>query len=309
MQDPSNDRLMSPYLGYYRIKFVRLGYNFTRFLEDSLPTGGSILVIECNMDWPVTEIGKRYVFQTGGAGGTTTDEYLHSGPRVKAFLRTQGSAADRWNSPEATKHAPEAEWGFAPDLLEDIRALAKRRGYHIYRLRFNDPEDLSPLVADFYCWRYQQSGIQNDQLLVESFMLNEPYWTVNKGLVPFWTVFNGEPSANNLEAYLNANESFRQIYLMLFSNGINSIGLATLERWKSILSRATQGGRFIGMNENKYPSDFAVYMRYNDELRKLPQPDKVPIPTSLDQFLLFMEQVKGRYPVDFRLEADIPANI
>jgi len=42
------------------------------------------------------------------------------------------------------------------------------------------------------------------RLLVESFIVMEPFWTIRTGSVPFWMVFNKLPSAEALEQYLDA---------------------------------------------------------------------------------------------------------
>jgi hypothetical protein len=50
---------------------------------------------------------------------------------------------------------PEAEWGFAPALRDDVEDFARRHGYRVQRVVFEDAEDVSPMVADLYRWWYQ----------------------------------------------------------------------------------------------------------------------------------------------------------
>lgn len=78
--------------------------------------------------------------------------------------------------------------------------------------------------------------------MVESFIVMEPYWAVRTGSVPFWMVFNKQPSAEALEAYLEARDPFEEIYMMLFFHGVESIGLVPIERWRGILQRARKEG-------------------------------------------------------------------
>ena len=63
----------------------------------------------------------------------------------------------------------------------------------------------------------------------------EPYWTVRSGSIPFWMVFNMEPSASSLERYLDDRDTFDDIAIMLFSHGVESVGLAPIERWRALL--------------------------------------------------------------------------
>ena len=52
-------------------------------------------------------------------------------------------------------------------------------------------------------WATARSGV-GIRLLVESFIVMEPFWTIRTGSVPFWMVFNKLPSAEALEQYLDA---------------------------------------------------------------------------------------------------------
>ncbi|MEU4245367.1 hypothetical protein [Actinoplanes sp. NPDC026619] len=86
-------------------------------------------------------------------------EYRDGSPRVAAYLRRYHAPVQRWQPPAADTDAPEAEWGFAPGLRDDVAAFAARYGYRVLRLRFDQPEDLSPLVADLYRQWYRERGL------------------------------------------------------------------------------------------------------------------------------------------------------
>ena len=131
------------------------------------------------------------------------------------------------------------------------------------------PEQLSPPVADFYSKWYDANGIPSNSLSIESFIVMEPFLTMVKGLVPFWMVFNTQRSAASAEGYIDKNNHYDNIYLTLFANGIESIGLAPIERWRSLVNKATHYGTFVGVNEEMYPKDFGVFLRYNQELKRL----------------------------------------
>ena len=90
--------------------------------------------------------------------------------------------------------------------------------------------------------------------------------------------FNTEVSARALERYLGQTEPYDEIDLMLFAHGVRSIGLAPIERWRTILARARQRGRFVGVDEQAYPADFAVFARYNPALRRIDGRRPMPPP-------------------------------
>ena len=66
--------------------------------------------------------------------------------------------------------------------------------------------------------------------------------------------------------------AYDEILMMLFAQGAESIGLAPIERWRSLLARARRQGRFLGVDEDDYPADFATFARYHQALPELPDP-------------------------------------
>jgi hypothetical protein len=156
------------------------------------------------------------------------------------------------------------------------------------RIAFDQPEAPSPLIAELYRWWYRARGLEANRLLVDSFILMDPWWTLRLGAVPFWMTFNTEMSAAALEGYLDATEPYDEIHLMLFAHGVDSIGLAPIERWRGLLARARERGRFVGVDEKAYPADFATYARYHPALRALPGRSPLPSPLTWDQLETFL---------------------
>jgi hypothetical protein len=300
MHDPNQDRLMIQRMTYFRVKRLWLGANYENFIRQSLEPGGTIFIVECNLKWPTTKFGERHIFQFGALGGATPDEYHHGGKRVEEYLTRHKSHRTHWEAPTPDDNRPEAEWGFEPQLRDDIERFATRHGFRIRRILFEAPEDLSPFVADFYQWWNRQRGVIGKRLLVESFIVMEPYWAVRTGSIPFWMVFNKQPSAKALETYLDGRDSFEEIYMMLFSHGVESIGLTPIEHWRAILGRARKQGAFVGVDERAYPRDFAVFVRYYYDLkRKIHARYPMPPPLALSRLDEFLRETPTRYPVQW----------
>lgn len=298
--DPDHDRLMVRRMAYFRVKRRVLGETYSRYLEDKLRSGATVYIVDCDLKWPTTKVGDRHYFQTGGAGGVSPDEYLYGSERVARFLERQGSKVRRWNPPPVDAERPEAEWGFQTELAEDVVALGHSLGGKVVRISFEKPEAVSPLVADFYRWWYQTRGIHSNHLLAESFAFLDPYWTLRTGSVPFWLLFSGRYSADTLIDYLSRTRPYDHIYVMLLSNGINPVEGVSIEDWRSVLRQAAVGGEFIGVDEDKFPFDFASFLRYNAELKeKITSRYEMPVPASLDEFDSFITQHGSQYRVQF----------
>ncbi|WP_043636559.1 hypothetical protein [Nonomuraea candida] len=294
MHDANQDRLMIAGMTYFRVKWRRLAAAYRRFLEETLPRGATLVVVDCGLRRPVTRVGPRYLFQHGALGGATPEEYEHGGPRVAAYLRRYGSDRRAWDYPPADGESPEAEWGFEPELLGDLTDLARRNGWRLARLRFEEPEDLSPVVADLYRSWYARRGLPGDRLLVECFLLLEPWWTLRSGSVPYWMVFNAEQSRRRALSYLDGVEAFDEIRLMLFSHGVESVGLASVADWRELLGRARKVGVFTGVDTGTYPRDFAGLIRARRELARIRTTYPMPLPLEwpvAEEFLAKREEI------------------
>ncbi len=297
MHDANQDRLMIQRMAYFRVKRLRLGEEYKRFLAQSLEPGSTVFVIECRSTWPTTRVSDRHVFQHGALGGATQEEFFHGSERVEDYLQRYGSHRRRWHSPEPDEESPEAEWGFEAALLEDVERFAREHGYRLRRVVFEEPEDVSPLVADLYRRWYAERGLLANRLLVESFVLMEPYWALRTGSVPFWTEFATEPSLRSVEDYLSSIEPYDQIHAMLFSHGVESVGLPSVERWRTVTGRACRRSGFIGVEEEKFPRDYATFVRYHTEVKKIPARYPMPGPLTLGRLDAFLQEAEDRYRV------------
>lgn len=269
MQDPNQDRLMVHTMQYFRIKFRQAPLAYREFLLRNLPRGATLCVVACTRAWPVTRTSERSVFQFGATGGATEDEYLRGGPRVSEFLARYRSRYTRGQPPEPSETAPEAEWGFDRALLDDLLPLASSMNWRVVEIRFNEPEALSFAAAAIYRDWYRDAAIVPSRLIVDSFLLLDPWTTLRLHALPFWLLFGVEPSAAALQRFLESEPAFDQIDMMLFSHGTHSIGLAPIERWRALLDRATSAGRFVGVDAQRYPLDFATFVRFGQDLAKL----------------------------------------
>ena len=179
-----------------------------------------------------------------------------------------------------------------------MQRFAQRHGYRVQRVVFEQPEDMSPLVADLYRWWYQRLGVTDNRLVVDSFILMEPYWTSQTRSVPFWMVFNTEGSFKALADYLGRASAFDELLITLFSHGVDSIGLVPIRQWRSLFPRARKQGDFIGVDEASFPRDFAVFVRYHfDFLQKIRTRYPSPPPLTLKELSEFLNQAGERYRV------------
>ncbi|HEV2782764.1 MAG TPA: hypothetical protein VGX25_25510 [Actinophytocola sp.] len=270
MHDANQDRLMIQHMAYFRFKYRTLPAAYRRFLHERLEPGGTVVVVDCDERWSTTAVGERQVFQHGAVGGMSAREYAAGGERVTAFLAEQGSELFAWDGPAPDAVSPEAEWGFDSALLPDLTELCAQRGFALERLTFPHADALSGPVAELYRAWYTEHGVPADRLLVGSFVLIDVHLPLALGLVPYWALFGTKPARDTLDEYLRTAEPYDEIHLGLFSHGIRSIGLATIDDWDEVLRHARRSGTYCGVDRAAYPQDFASNGRFHDEAAKLP---------------------------------------
>jgi hypothetical protein len=294
MHDPVQDRLMTREVLYFRCKRILLGRALERFIESALEPGGTILLVDCSLRFPALRVGKRHWFQLGGKGALKPWEYYGGSSLVREFLEKEGSRVHQWDLPLPAEEVPEAEWGYDSQLTADVNSFARERGFRVQRLRFHEPEDLSPFVADLYREWYRRMGLpeEEDRLLVEPFFLVDPWCALKSRSVPFWITFNAEESLQAVRAYLS-DRRFSNIRAMLMSNGVRSPRLAGPEAWEEIFRSARKGGSFIGMRPSRYPSDFGIYFRFHEELRRLGRRVPMPRPWAWAEVEEMLKQQRG----------------
>ncbi len=298
MHDPIQDRIMVANMGYFRVKRLKLGPYLEDYIRRALVPGGTLFISDCSFKWPAAQMSRDHYFQTGGLGDVDGGEYAEGSRRIEKFLKDQNAERKKWDIPRPLRDVPEAEWGYDPELTKDIRKFARKNGFRVKRIRFDNPRDLSPLAADLSRYWYKNNGITDKRLLVECFAMIEPYWAARTGSVPFWMAFNTSRSLEAVESYMNSAGRYDDIYLMLMSNAVEGVGCIPIRRWKSLLKRAKKSGAFIGVDEKKFPHDLGSFIKYHEDLQKKIKPRHfMPRPMPLEEFFGFMNKNGKRYRV------------
>ena len=337
MADPNQDQLMIRRMAYFRLKLIKMTDAYKSYLLDALEANGTIIIVRCGSKWPSTKVADRHYFQSGAVGGIPSKEFLQGSTNVTGFIESQRSPLTKlgetvmgmerrtdWKapSPRSSSEVAEAEWGYAEGLTHDIVGFARDHGFQIKYLDYDHPEDASPLVADAYRQRNEQLRRPKDSILVESFVLLEPWLAMRYNLSPFWTVFPVEPSLERLQAYLRmcqgTGKAFRDGFLFLFCSGVDFVGLAGVEQWKRLLDshfasqntekKPAQDRRLlVGTDEKAFPKDFGFPARYQIELARAVGPEAqyvMPPVLPLAEFEHYVTQNSGHYGVTIRPSLD-----
>ena len=185
MHDPLQDELMSRWMSYFRVKWRALPTAYADLVRRRLRPGGQVIMVDDTSTWPVTRVAERHVFQAGGRGGSPPRDYL-----------------SRPHTPAADETAPEAEWGLDRSFAADLTRWCEAASVPLSTISYDGPQAPAAAVAETMRDWYRSRGEAADRLVVPSFILGDPWSTVNAAAVPFWTFFAVQPARAALDDYL-----------------------------------------------------------------------------------------------------------
>eukprot|EP00762_Andalucia_godoyi_P008748 ANDGO_04748.mRNA.1 hypothetical protein len=292
MADPNQDAMMIQEMAYFRIKFIEMPIAYQNFLREALALKGHLLVVDCTLAWPVVRTQHhRAVFQPGAFGGIEAEEYL---------ARNDESSSEKhlaWTGIHHDSTATEAEWGFANELLKSITVLCNDLRCSMHTLRFSNPEDPSAFVADlFRTWYESIEEPSVKPVFVSSFVALDPWQTIRRRLVPYWSCFPILSSMARFERFVDERgDAFSHIYMTFLSYGAKSKGhldVAAFLENKRICGIPVSS---MATDPKKHPLDFTTLPDLSDSLAKTGPLYPIPPAMSFDFFSSYLQQNSKQY--------------
>ncbi|HEY6686400.1 MAG TPA: hypothetical protein VI094_09365 [Propionibacteriaceae bacterium] len=268
MHDQLQDVLMAERMSYFRVKWRRLPEAYAHFVDNHLAADGTVVLINDHSRWPVTRIGPRHVFQTGGRGGTPPERYLA-----------------RPHTPTPDDDAAESEWGLHPDFCDHVRAWCGQRGYRYAEISYDGPQAPAAAVATVMRDWYRARGEPSSRLVIPCFILGDPWQTICAAAVPFWLHFAVQPALQALDAYLDNTEPYSDVNVFLFEHGTKSPGIATPEEVAEVIRRHGARAHFDGLDPERFPHDIGTLGRYGRVFDQLPRARKPWSPLGIQDAL------------------------
>jgi hypothetical protein len=253
MHDSAQDQLMVARMTYFRTKWTTLPRAYADFITTRLAPGAPVFLVHDESRWPVTRVGERHVFQAGGRGGLAPEEYL-------AMPHT----------PAANDRAAEAEWGAEPAFSAAVRELAAATGHPVVEIRVDGPQEAAHPVAQVLREWTRARGGAGERLVVPSFVLGDPWRTIDLGLVPFWTYFAVQSAVKSLDFHLRNTAAYSEVDVLVFQHGADSPGVASPQDFERVIRAGGATPRFVALRVGKSPRDIGAMGRYNSVLSREP---------------------------------------
>jgi hypothetical protein len=231
-----------------------------------------VIIVDDRSSWPVVRVGERHLFQPGAQGGLCPQDYL-----------------GRPHTPTPDDEAPEAEWGAQPEFTAAVADWARTRGRRVVTITTPGPQEAAHPVATVFRDWYRRRGQADDQLLVPTFIVTDPWRTMLTGSVPFWGFFSVQSTLAALEDHLSRSDPYAVVRLMLFQHGADSPGIATPEDWAATIEKHGARPDFLSLDLDKFPHDFGFLGRYGPELARLPHARRLWTPLGVGEALSGLE--------------------
>jgi hypothetical protein len=278
--DPIHDEWMTRRVNHLRIKLLDLPEKYADFIWRNVQPGGSVCYLDCQAKWLRYRVGERSVFQVGGWGDISPEEFLDGSQRVEHYAKRVGLRKTGWRLPDfPLEKGPESEWGSEPGLAEALQAFCNREGFKFVLISLPEPHDFSRLAWISMQLMLEKDGRQPAGAMIEMFSQFDPSLALQAGLLPLWLVFNTWDSLEFLKNMLPAFPENKPVFFSPLATFTLTPDIVAWEDWEKSL----QGKDWtnIGARSSRYPADALALLDWKSQLRLWVSKNSSPVQSRL----------------------------
>jgi hypothetical protein len=274
--DPVHDGWLTRFVNHLRFKLIELPPSYEEFIKSKLQPGGAVVYLEGGASWLRYRVGPRSVFQVGGWGGISAEEFLEGSDRLESYARRAGLKYTDWKLNEyPLERGPESEWGSEPGLAEALGRYCESEGYRFVRVRLPHPNDFSRLAFNAAQKLLEKEKREPSGVVVEMFSQFDATAAHQSGLLPLWLIFNTEDSLEYLRKMMAQFPTGKPIFFSPLSTFSLTPDLVPYKDWADALSQFTWTN--IGARSSHYPSDAKALVKWVEPLRSWVKDNRLPI--------------------------------
>lgn len=274
--DPIHDGWLVRRVNHLRLKLLNLPELYQEYIRRNLQKNGEIIYLEGGAKWKQFKVGEKNVFQVGGWGDISAEEFISGSERIRAYCAQEGITDSNWNlTGFPLIDGPESEWGSEPGLKEAVRTFCEREGYRFTCIHFDDPNRFNQLAFRMVKKQLEIEGREPAGVVVEVFSQYDATSILRSGLLPLWLIFNTHDSARFLKSMVKEFPSGRPLFFSPLSTFSLTPDLATWEEWNDAL--ATKNWINIGARESHYPADAKALIHWQQPLTGWCQQHEAPV--------------------------------
>jgi len=252
--DPIHDEWLTRRVNHLRFKITKLLKPYQDYILANLIDGGTICYLDCGAEWLQYQIEERIVFQLGGWGDISAQEYIKGSARVESYCQANGMQFSDWQlSGYPLIEGPESEWGSAPGLDYSLEEFCTKHGYRFHHIRLEQPHDYSRLAFAAVARQMELDNREPAGILIEMFSQFDPSSVQLGGLLPLWLIFNTWDSLHFLESMESVFPKNVPVFFSPLSTFTLTPDLVPWSRWEAALH--DYDWMNIGTRVTHYPSD------------------------------------------------------
>jgi hypothetical protein len=279
--DPIHDEWMTRYVNHLRFKLLNLPPAYADFIRHNLVPGGSVCYLDCQAQWLRYRVGERSLFQVGGWGDISPQEFLEGSERIQNYCRTIRLPKSDWRlDGYPLESGPESEWGSEAGLGEAIENFCEKEGFRFVRITLSEPHDYSRLAFFAYAHLLRQEERQPAGVLIEMFSQFDAFAAIQAGLLPLWLVFNTWDSLYFLKSMRQQFPEDKPVFFSPLSSFTKTPDLVPWQDWEVALQDLNW--KNIGARPTHYPADALALTNWADPLRRWVAQNRHPIHTRLE---------------------------
>lgn len=279
--DPVHDGWMTRFVNHLRFKLLDLPPAYADFIRSRLEPGGSVVYLEGGASWLRYRVGPHSVFQVGGWGGISAEEFLEGSDRICEYAKRAGLKITDWRLKDyPLERGPESEWGSEPGLDTALEVFCKREGYRFVRIPLPHPNDFSRLAFAAAQKLLVKEGRNPAGVLVEMFSQFDANAARQAGLLPLWLIFNTHDSLEYLKEMQAQFPPGKPVFFSPLATFSMTPDLVPWADWEAALAGIAWTN--IGTRPSHYPADARALVKWFVPLRKWVEKNRNPITTRLE---------------------------
>lgn len=278
--DPIHDEWMTRFVNHLRVKVLDLPPAYARYIERNLIPGGTVCYLDCSAKWLRYRVGPQSVFQVGGWGDISAQEFIGGSSKIEDYCRQIGLKTKLWMLPDfPLEEGPESEWGSEPGLGIALKEFCEHKGFQFVPIRLSEPHDFSRLA--FYAQQHllAKESVQPAGVVIGMFTQFDPTAVNRAGLLPLWLVFNTWDSLRFLQSMRSAFPANKPVFFSPLATFTHTPDLVPWQEWQEILHGLDWHN--IGARPSHYPADALALTNWAEPLRTWSDQHANPIHTTL----------------------------
>ena len=283
--DPIHDGWLVRRVNHLRLKLTELPELYQEYIHKNLLPGGEIVYLEGGAKWKQFQVGERNVFQVGGWGDISAEEFLNGSERIKKYCDKERITHQDWN----LKGYPlidgaESEWGSEPGMRESLQAFCEREGYQFTCISFDDPNQFNQLAFKSVQKQLELDGRDSAGVVVEVFSQFDASAILKTDLLPLWLIFNTEDSARFLKKMAPSFPKGRPVFFAPLSTFSITPDLASWDSWNNALEGISWTN--IGTRKSHHPADARTLVEWQKPLQEWCLKHEAPIKSRMTSEML-----------------------